>query len=50
MSQTGCMLTFRDVNSLEIAFPGLDSQFQGLDRDYRFRPSMYLLPNMLTEV
>jgi len=50
MSQTGCMLKSRDVNSLKIAFPGLDSQFPGLDRDSRFRPSMYLLPYMLTEV
>ena len=29
----------RDVNSREIAFPGWQSQFPGLDRDSRFRPS-----------
>ena len=31
----------RGVNSLEIAFPGRESQFPGLDRDSRFRPSTY---------
>jgi len=31
----------RDVNSREIAFPGRESQFPGLDRDSRFRPSTY---------
>ena len=34
----------RDVNSREIAFPGRESQFPGLHRDSRFRPSTYLLP------
>jgi len=31
----------RHVNSREIAFPGRESQVPGLDRDSRFRPSMY---------
>jgi len=31
----------RDVNSREIVFPGWESQFPGLDRDSRFRPSTY---------
>jgi len=31
-------VTARDVNSREIAFPGRESQFPGLDRDSRFRP------------
>ena len=33
----------RDVNSREIAFLGRESQFPGLGRDSRFRPSTYLL-------
>jgi len=38
------VLESRDVNSWEIAFPGRESQFPGLDRDFRFRPSTYHLP------
>jgi len=34
-------LLIRDVNSWEIAFPERESQFPGLDRDSRFRPSTY---------
>ena len=33
----------RDVNSWEIAFPGQESQFPGIDRDSLFHPSTYLL-------
>jgi len=33
--------SIRDVNSREIAFPGRESQFPGLDRDSRFRLSTY---------
>ena len=34
-------VTIRDVNSSEVAFPGGESQFPGLDRYSRFRPSTY---------
>jgi len=33
------MFSTKDVNSRENAFPGLESQFPGLNRDCRFRPS-----------
>ena len=33
----------RNVNSREIAFPGQESQFPGIDRDSLFHPSTYLL-------
>jgi len=36
-----CYVVLRDVNSREMAFPGRESQFPGLDRDSRFRPSKY---------
>jgi len=42
------MLMIRDVNSWEIAFPGREAQFPGLDQDSRFRPSTaYLFPVLL---